>query len=42
FRTTLEVIRKSDDSPVTVADRDAEWLIREAMITESSGKSMAS
>ena len=32
FRTTLEVIRKSDDSPVTVADRDAEWLIREAIL----------
>lgn len=32
FRTTLDVIRKSDASPVTVADRDAEWLIREAVL----------
>lgn len=32
FRTTLEVIRKSDASPVTVADRDAEWLIRDAIL----------
>ncbi len=32
FRTSLDVIRKSDHSPVTIADRDAEWLIREAIL----------
>lgn len=33
FRTSLEVIRKSDRSPVTIADREAEWLIREAILS---------
>lgn len=32
FRTSMEVIRKSDRSPVTVADREAEWIIREAIL----------
>ncbi|MCC5925163.1 MAG: inositol monophosphatase family protein [Bacteroidetes bacterium] len=29
FRKSVEVIRKGDASPVTVADREAEWVIRE-------------
>lgn len=29
FRKSVEVIRKADSSPVTVADREAEWKIRE-------------
>jgi myo-inositol-1(or 4)-monophosphatase len=29
FRKSPEVIRKSDQSPVTIADREAEWVIRE-------------
>jgi myo-inositol-1(or 4)-monophosphatase len=29
FRKSVEVIRKGDQSPVTVADREAEWVIRE-------------
>lgn len=33
FRKSVEVIRKGDASPVTVADREAEWVIRE-MIQE--------
>lgn len=32
FRTSMEVIRKSDRSPVTIADREAEWIIREAIL----------
>jgi histidinol-phosphatase len=29
FRKSPQVIRKSDKSPVTIADREAEWVIRE-------------
>lgn len=29
FRKSVEVISKNDDSPVTVADRESEWKIRE-------------
>jgi len=36
FRTSLEVIRKSDRSPVTIADREAEWIIREAILARYS------
>lgn len=32
FRKGLEVIRKNDSSPVTIADREAEWLIREQIL----------
>jgi histidinol phosphatase-like enzyme (inositol monophosphatase family) len=34
FRKGLQVIRKSDDSPVTIADREAELLIREQIISK--------
>lgn len=34
FRKGLQVIRKSDDSPVTIADREAELLIREKIMAE--------
>lgn len=32
FRKGIEVIRKGDASPVTIADREAEWIIREAIL----------
>lgn len=32
FRKGIEVIRKSDNSPVTIADREAEWILREAIL----------
>jgi myo-inositol-1(or 4)-monophosphatase len=32
FRKGIEVIRKSDQSPVTIADREAEWILREAIL----------
>jgi histidinol-phosphatase len=32
FRKSPEVIRKSDQSPVTIADREAEWVIRELIL----------
>jgi histidinol-phosphatase len=34
FRKGLNVIRKSDDSPVTIADREAELLIREQIMAD--------
>lgn len=34
FRKGLQVIRKSDDSPVTIADKEAELLIRERIMAE--------
>lgn len=34
FRKGLQVIRKSDDSPVTIADREAELLIREKIMAD--------
>lgn len=32
FRKGLEVIRKTDHSPVTIADKEAEWIIREQIL----------
>lgn len=32
FRKSVKVERKSDDSPVTAADREAEWLMREEIL----------
>lgn len=34
FRKGLQVIRKSDNSPVTIADKEAELMIREKIMTE--------
>lgn len=34
FRKDLKVIKKSDDSPVTIADREAELLIREKILAD--------
>jgi histidinol-phosphatase len=34
FRKGLEVIRKNDNSPVTIADKEAEWLIREQILSK--------
>lgn len=32
FKKSPDVIRKSDNSPVTIADKEAEWLIREKIM----------
>ena len=40
FQTELEVERKADDSPVTIADREAERIIRERISAKFPGESI--